>query len=140
MRRKCKYPGRESNPHVQRTGDFKSSGSDIGSGWKYDEPAPAFANRRDATTIIYAIGRADTREIKIGRASDVARRMKELQTAHGEPLQLLVWFRGTPCDERELHHYFGDHHKLGEWFHDCPKIRDWIERQRLHNLLNRGFE
>ena len=76
---------------------------------------------------VYAIRRADTKEVKIGTSNSPPDRLELLQTAHGAPLELVAYFRGNVGDEGELHKRFTAHRKLGEWFHEAPEITAWIE-------------
>ena len=69
----------------------------------------------------YFIQAGDDGPIKIGRASDVHRRLKELQTASHERLRLLAVIRGD--HERSMHKFCGDSRLHGEWFR--PTARVW---------------
>src|SRR5690349_9573430 len=60
----------------------------------------------DVKSYVYAIRRPDTREIKIGMSSDPLQRFRQLQDAHGAPLELLVVIPGAHQGERVLHHQF----------------------------------
>lgn len=75
---------------------------------------------------VYAIRRADTREVKIGISTNPIRRLRDLQSAHGERLELLLTFPGGVHTEYELHERFSAHRKRGEWFHESPEITAWI--------------
>lgn len=52
--------------------------------------------------------------VKIGKAKDPARRLKELQTSHYDRLRILATIEGD-C-ERELHRQLKQHRMTGEWF------------------------
>lgn len=54
--------------------------------------------------------------VKIGHATDVARRLDTLQTAHYEPLRVLRVVDGDRQRERWLHARFAAQHVRGEWF------------------------
>lgn len=75
---------------------------------------------------VYVIRRRDTQEIKIGVSYDPAARLRTLQTAHGEPLELVTAFPGAEAMEETLHRRFAAHRKLGEWFAEVPEIAAWI--------------
>jgi hypothetical protein len=78
---------------------------------------------------IYFIERPDTGEIKIGVSGQPRRRLADLQTAHGEPLQLLVVFIGDERDECYLHGLFEADRKLGEWFRATDEIRSFANNR-----------
>ncbi|MFG6108302.1 GIY-YIG nuclease family protein [Stenotrophomonas nematodicola] len=65
----------------------------------------------------------DTDElVKIGRAKDIERRRRNLQTGNHRKLLLLGWIR-TDDDvrvEREIHEHFNVQRGRGEWFHIDP--------------------
>ena len=69
----------------------------------------------------YFIQAGDDGPIKIGRASNVRRRLKELQTASHERLRVLAVIRGDY--ERSMHRFCSDSRLHGEWFH--PTARVW---------------
>lgn len=74
---------------------------------------------------LYAILRADTREVKIGFSRNVEARLKMLQAAHGAPLELLGKAKGTCVDEQYVHTRFAKERKMGEWFNATPEILEW---------------
>jgi hypothetical protein len=83
---------------------------------------------------VYAIRRRDTREIKIGVATDPYRRISGLQCAHGEPLELSLVLpchghMGLPIREREIHQRFAPWRKQREWFEECDEILAWMESE-----------
>lgn len=65
----------------------------------------------------------DTDElVKIGRAKDIERRRRNLQTGNHRKLQLLGWIR-TNDDvqvERDIHEHFNVQRGRGEWFYLDP--------------------
>jgi hypothetical protein len=83
-----------------------------------------------ANTYIYVIRRRDTREVKIGRATDPLGRLEALQTAHGEWLELVLVIATVGRYENALHQRFASARKLGEWFTETPEISEWIKNER----------
>jgi hypothetical protein len=97
------------------------------------EPAPSLPSllppsKPERGGYIYFI--VGSEYVKIGKAKDVAQRLKELQTAHAEPLQLVAFFyHAMPSKvEAELHREFGDSRARGEWFRLTRDIIRLMER------------
>ena len=86
---------------------------------------------------IYFILRGDV--IKIGISNMPFRRMRQLQTACPELLEMLLVIPGGREDEKYLHDLFAPVCVGGEWFKDCPPLRNYIagERVRVEEFLNR---
>lgn len=66
--------------------------------------------------------------IKIGRSTDVTRRKKALQLAHGERLKLLGAVPGGAILEREFHDRWASLRQTGEWFKPAPDLLADIKR------------
>lgn len=67
--------------------------------------------------------------IKIGLATDVKRRVAQLQTACSGELRLIGAIRGTREDEAALHASLARERMRGEWFrasHDVVTLLEWI--------------
>lgn len=76
---------------------------------------------------VYAIGRADTSEVKIGWSCDPLTRFNTLQSAHAAPLRmLLVFATNDPADEARAHTRFAEDWIAREWFRRTPAIETWI--------------
>ncbi len=77
---------------------------------------------------LYFIQSNKTGLIKIGRAKNPHKRIRELQTGNGEELRLIAYFKGWAWRERDLHELLKDFRLHGEWFsYDCvPYIPDDI--------------
>lgn len=78
---------------------------------------------------LYAIRRRDTHEVKIGITCDPRSRLGVLQSANGEPLELVF---ALPCDSRaeaDVQRRFGSSRKLGEWFAETPELLAWLDEQ-----------
>lgn len=83
-------------------------------------PQPAFAT-------IYFIG-PDDGPIKIGWASNIVTRVRDLRLANAFPLRIWASVGGPPSLEREYHKRFAAHRLHGEWFERHPDILAEIER------------
>jgi hypothetical protein len=67
---------------------------------------------------VYFVREESNGPIKIGRASQVQRRVTQLQTGNSVQLQLLGWIMSS-CDaatERGLHESYNNFRLRGEWF------------------------
>lgn len=67
-------------------------------------------------SFVYFIQQGRAGPIKIGRSRDPIRRLRQLQTAHSEPLRLLHAEPGDPQDETQAHELFAEARIAGEWF------------------------
>ena len=65
--------------------------------------------------------------IKIGRSNDVLRRLSQLQVSSPTKLEIIRVFYGRGCYEFTAHWAFQHIRINGEWFHDTPEIRNFIE-------------
>ena len=66
--------------------------------------------------------------VKIGFASDVDRRMRELQTGNSSPVKALLTLSGDRALEGRLHKRFAADRKSGEWFRLSDEIKTFIRR------------
>lgn len=73
------------------------------------------------------------RAIKIGFATNVKTRMRELQTSHHEKLDLIGFVAGEMELEKSLHSKFADKRLVGEWFEPCSEIYEYIKNHSLGN-------
>jgi hypothetical protein len=83
---------------------------------KHDPVCPHFVEWRDLGAWVYFVQSGPFGPIKIGKAKDVAQRLKSLQTAHFRPLALLGAIRGGEPMEAALHGMFAADRLHGEWF------------------------
>ncbi len=98
---------------------------------------PPLPQTGERWTYLYAIRRRGTGEIKIGVSIEPWGRIRGLQTAHGEPLELALALpvplraSGTrnfvTSHESDIHERFQQWHKRGEWFAESPEMSSWIE-------------
>lgn len=74
--------------------------------------------------MIYFFIENTNESVKIGRAKDIERRRKALQTGNPRKLQLLGWIRTKEGEdaslEKSLHKEFALHRGSGEWFEIEP--------------------
>lgn len=66
--------------------------------------------------------------VKIGRSTDVPRRRKALQLAHGERLKLLGAIPGGAVLERQFHDRWSHLRQTGEWFSPAPELLRAIDQ------------
>lgn len=65
---------------------------------------------------VYAIQGAGA-YVKIGKAKNIAERIRDIQTNHPVPLKLLSVLSENPDDENKFHRQLKEHRAHGEWFH-----------------------
>lgn len=70
---------------------------------------------------VYLINAVGTSRYKIGFASDVNRRLLELQTNSPFNLEVVVSMSGDIALERKLHKKYAENRRVGEWF-EFPDI------------------
>lgn len=83
---------------------------------------------------VYFIQNKFTKNIKIGISKDPYKRMRQLQTASGDPLEMLLFINTDGNDkmmERDLHDFFSDTRCIGEWFSPSKEIMAFIEGYRI---------
>ncbi len=64
--------------------------------------------------------------IKIGFTTDMLKRMRSLKTSATDELTLIGSFEATRRREQSLHQRHLKQRKFGEWFLDCPEVRESI--------------
>ena len=79
------------------------------------------------TATIYFIGPKDG-PIKIGYASRLEFRLKELRHANAYPLEVWATIEGPPSLERDYHRRFASSRLHGEWFERTPALLAEITR------------
>ena len=77
------------------------------------------------TESIYFI-RSPLGRVKIGISCHPSTRLRELQTAHSERLELVGYATGTRYNERRLHHELAAHRLNGEWFDWTPEVESAV--------------
>lgn len=76
--------------------------------------APSMASPQGKCGFVYFLRMGEA--VKIGFATNVASRMKGIQTGCAEPTELLKVVPGTDQTERYFHVHFAPYRQKGEWF------------------------
>ena len=76
--------------------------------------------------MIYAIRAAGTPYIKFGRASSVARRIREMETGCPHDLEVLASADWPDGIEKGIHAYLDDSWQRGEWYMDSDRTAQVI--------------
>jgi len=71
--------------------------------------------------------------VKIGVSATPRRRIASIQTGNPEPIEVLAIVEGDASLEADLHRRLASFRKQGEWFEDCPAVRNEIEG--LHRVV-----
>lgn len=77
--------------------------------------------------IVYFIEDPHAGYVKIGVATDVRKRMAQLQCSHGHPLKLLGTMSGGRPVEKNLHEMFARYKVRREWFKLSDEIKEFID-------------
>lgn len=90
-----------------------------------------------STDVVYLIQRESGGAVKVGHTTmqGLQRRLKALQTAHSETLEVRGLFEGGAWLEAALHQLFADYRLRGEWFsvssemlEICPEVVDGSQK------------
>lgn len=65
--------------------------------------------------------------VKIGVSANPRGRIASIQTGNPEPVEVLAIVEGDASLEADLHRRLASFRKQGEWFEDCPAVRNEIE-------------
>lgn len=76
---------------------------------------------------VYFLENRGNRTIKIGTSGDLKARTEALTRQTQQPLTLLLSIPGDRKLEATLHQAFSDSRQSGEWFHDSPRLRQFIQ-------------
>ena len=68
--------------------------------------------------------------IKIGWSEDPIKRLSQHQTSNSRELRMLVYVKGSPDYEKEIHRKFQTSKTTGEWFKPDKKLLVHIEKER----------
>jgi hypothetical protein len=79
---------------------------------------------------VYFIKDTNAGHIKIGVSHNPDRRRQTLEANRGTALMLLGTIDGGYKKEKELHRRFNHLRIFGEWFQDCPELRQAIQAMR----------
>lgn len=89
-----------------------------------DQPRPPKSN--PYTPHVYFI--SDGEAIKIGKAINPPKRLKNLQIGNPRELKMLGYFRTSHYSEGNIHRHFEAFWIRGEWFRDNPELRAFIAK------------
>lgn len=70
------------------------------------------------------------RPIKIGFATNVQKRLAQLQQGSPEILTLIAKMEGTQREEYRIHKLFREEHIRAEWFKPSVRLNNYIVRMR----------
>ena len=79
--------------------------------------------------MVYFISDKEQKYCKIGKADNLKKRLKLLQTGHPLKLHVLTTFSGGLKEEQELHRKFKKYRLLGEWFTLSEEIINFISNE-----------
>jgi hypothetical protein len=79
---------------------------------------------------IYFIQQGDSGPIKIGFSTRPKERLRTLQTAHTDKLNMLHCELGSEADEARLHRKFSNIHIKGEWFKADDSLVEFIRKRK----------
>jgi len=91
-------------------------------------PRPRLTRSVEGWCYVYFVQMGDC--VKIGRALDLERRLKTLQTAHAQPLRLLAAIPSHADLESAIQARFQHLHRRGEWFALDAELTEFIARLR----------
>lgn len=88
--------------------------------------SPRWPQEQSAWCYIYFM--FDGEMIKVGRANNVVKRMRSMQSSHPRELTLLATFNAHKSVEKLIHERFRACHERGEWFTPTEELTAFIER------------
>jgi hypothetical protein len=81
------------------------------------------------TGFVYAISNGTHLKIGWSARHPELSRLRDLQVASAQELDIVGAFIGTQRDERSAQRRFGPHRIRGEWFVDVPQIRAYFNKR-----------
>ncbi len=94
--------------------------------WALDAAMEEFRNRVDNGDLVYFISCPDTKVVKIGHTSNIARRLADLQHGNAFRLRVALACSGGEVLENKLQYIFDNERRKGEWFALTPTLREFI--------------
>lgn len=85
-------------------------------------------------SVVYFIQAGAGGPIKIGVATDIARRVATLQTGSPEPLVVLATIAGGRAVEGRFHRALSLHRLRSEWFNPTPEVAQAVDLARRGEL------
>jgi hypothetical protein len=80
--------------------------------------------------VIYAIRAVGTQYVKVGKATSVGKRLKELEVGCPHDLHIEAVADWPDEEERRLHRYLDQSYVRGEWYRDSARLEDVIGLMR----------
>ena len=80
--------------------------------------------------IVYYIQEELDGNIKIGWSDDPIKSLTQHQTSNSRELRMLVYVKGSPDYEKEIHRKFQTSKTTGEWFKPDKRLLVHIEKER----------
>ena len=93
-----------------------------------EEPKPEETKSKEG--FVYYIQEEMDGNIKIGWSEDPIKRLQQHQTSNSRELRMLVYVKGSPDYEREIHSKFQTSKTTGEWFKPDKRLLVHIEKER----------
>lgn len=78
--------------------------------------------------MIYFLEAVGLGKVKIGFATDVRTRVRDLKVGCPVPVSLLGCIAGSMQDEQQLHKQFSAYRSHGEWFFLAGEVQDFIRK------------
>ncbi len=89
---------------------------------------------------VYFVHNESEGTVKIGKAIDVPKRVRQLQTASSAPLRLLGQILGGHPEERRIHRDLKEHRRRGEWFEANGTVMEYVRRVLDQNRTARTVQ
>ena len=93
-----------------------------------EEPKPEETKSKEG--FVYYIQEEMDGNIKLGWSEDPIKRLQQHQTSNSRELRMLVYVKGSPDYEKEIHRKFQTSKTTGEWFKPDKKLLVHIEKER----------
>ncbi|MDG2063869.1 MAG: GIY-YIG nuclease family protein [SAR324 cluster bacterium] len=93
-----------------------------------EEPKPEETKSKEG--FVYYIQEEMEGNIKIGWSEDPIKRLQQHQTSNSRELRMLVYVKGSPDYEKEIHRKFQTSKTTGEWFKPDKRLLVHIEKER----------
>ena len=93
-----------------------------------EEPKPEETKSKEG--FVYYIQEEMDGNIKIGWSEDPIKRLQQHQTSNSRELRMLVYVKGSPDYEKEIHRKFQTSKTTGEWFKPDKRLLVHIEKER----------
>lgn len=89
-------------------------------------------SQTDKEGYVYFISNGDCSAVKVGWATNTARRLASLQTGNHDPLSIVFAIKSVPHAERVIQAVLKPWRLSGEWYTFSAEIHDLIEELEFH--------